>query len=159
MRKNQSCDCKSYGPNHRVHYINAKGNCAGCEGYITEEQKQSGTKIIKDDRMSEVKSIYNLKLHESLDVSENQRSEQVLCKRVVGGWVYTTQYYNPNNDQMSMSSVFVPEPASLYYTACEGETLSLFAEWFGTTVEKLLILNPAIKDPDLIYAGQVYKLR
>lgn len=54
------------------------------------------------------KTIYDLKLHESLDVSENQRSETIICKRVAGGWIYTTFDYNTHNDRNVISSVFVP---------------------------------------------------
>jgi hypothetical protein len=44
------------------------------------------------------------------------------------------------------------------YTVKEGDTLSGIAERYGTTWEKLHEINPYIKDPNLIYPGQVISL-
>jgi LysM repeat protein len=40
----------------------------------------------------------------------------------------------------------------------KGDTLKIIANKYGTTVEKLLGLNPNIKNPNLIYVGQVITL-
>lgn len=40
------------------------------------------------------------------------------------------------------------------YTVKSGDTLSEIAVRYGTTVSKLMSLNPSIKDPDVIYAGE-----
>jgi LysM repeat protein len=40
------------------------------------------------------------------------------------------------------------------YTVKPGDTLSEIAQFWGTTVEYLLKVNPEIEDPDLIYVGQ-----
>lgn len=44
------------------------------------------------------------------------------------------------------------------YTVRAGDTLSAIADAQGTTVSELLVANPAILDPDLIYPGQVLAL-
>ena len=45
-----------------------------------------------------------------------------------------------------------------YYVVEAGDTLSEIAVKFGTTVSKLLSLNPRIKNPDLIYAGEAIRV-
>ena len=37
---------------------------------------------------------------------------------------------------------------------CRGDSLWAIARSSGSTVEQLLALNPSIKNPNLIYAGQ-----
>jgi LysM repeat protein len=44
------------------------------------------------------------------------------------------------------------------YVVKRGDTLSLIARTYGTTVQELLKLNPNIKDASKIYVGQVVKL-
>lgn len=39
------------------------------------------------------------------------------------------------------------------YNIKEGDTLSEIAQQFNTTIEKLMMQNKNIKDPDVIYAG------
>ncbi|MDD2553589.1 MAG: LysM domain-containing protein, partial [Desulfotomaculaceae bacterium] len=41
------------------------------------------------------------------------------------------------------------------YTVQSGDTLFLIARRFGLTLDALLAANPGIRDPDLIYPGQV----
>lgn len=41
-----------------------------------------------------------------------------------------------------------------YHTVCRGDSLWAIARTYGTGVEALLALNPGIKNPNLIYAGQ-----
>lgn len=50
-----------------------------------------------------------------------------------------------------------PKPLNSTYTIKKGDTLSQIAARFGTSVAKLVQLN-GIKNPDLIYVGQVLKL-
>lgn len=52
-----------------------------------------------------------------------------------------------------------PPPASTQtYYVKKGDTLRKIAEAFGTTVDNLLKLNPAIKNPNIIYVGQALKV-
>lgn len=45
------------------------------------------------------------------------------------------------------------------YTVVKGEYLSLIADRYGTTWQKLWELNPEIADPNIIYSGQVIRIR
>ena len=46
-----------------------------------------------------------------------------------------------------------------YYTIKRGDTLSVLAARFGTTVARLMALNPHIKNANLIYAGDTIRVR
>ena len=43
---------------------------------------------------------------------------------------------------------------TLFYRVAAGDTLGDIAQKYGTSVGKLMALNPSIKNPNLIYAGQ-----
>ena len=45
-----------------------------------------------------------------------------------------------------------------YYTVKEGDSLSAIASRYNTSVVKLILLNPQIKSPHLIYPGDVIRL-
>ena len=47
---------------------------------------------------------------------------------------------------------------TLTYKIAAGDTLGDIAARFGTTVAKLMALNPHIKNPDLIYAGDSIRI-
>lgn len=64
-----------------------------------------------------------------------------------GSWI------NPTDNKQSAPSV----PVTSTYTVKKGDTLSGIAARFGTTVAKLVQLN-SIKNPNLIFPGQVLKL-
>jgi LysM repeat protein len=55
----------------------------------------------------------------------------------------------------STAPVYAKDNGNAEYAVKSGETLTLIAKRFGLTVEKLLIANPDIKDPNLLYPGQV----
>ena len=46
-----------------------------------------------------------------------------------------------------------------YYIVQPGDTLSVLAQRFGTTIKKLQALNPRITNPNLIYAGEAIRIR
>lgn len=46
-----------------------------------------------------------------------------------------------------------------YYTVKSGDTLSGIAVKYGTTVNKIMSLNPSIKNANLIYAGQKIRVK
>jgi LysM repeat protein len=56
------------------------------------------------------------------------------------------------------SSGTIPVTGSDTYTVVRGDYLSLIAQRFGTTVSDLLTLNPDIKNPSILFVGQVIKL-
>ena len=45
-----------------------------------------------------------------------------------------------------------------YYTVQEGDCLSTIAHKHNTTTIKLVLLNPQIKDPNLIHPGDIIRL-
>ena len=45
-----------------------------------------------------------------------------------------------------------------YYVVKRGDTLSAIARRYGTTVSRLMDLNPYIENPNLIYPGDVIRL-
>ena len=47
---------------------------------------------------------------------------------------------------------------SLFYCIASGDTLGDIALKYGTTVAKLMALNPNIKNPDLIFAGDYIRI-
>lgn len=56
------------------------------------------------------------------------------------------------------SSGTIPVTGGSTYTVVKGDYLSLIARRFGTTVTELLRLNPEIKNPSIIYVGQVIRI-
>jgi LysM repeat protein len=47
---------------------------------------------------------------------------------------------------------------TLVYRVVKGDTLSDIAMKYGTSVSRLLALNPEIKNPNLIYVGQYIRI-
>lgn len=54
--------------------------------------------------------------------------------------------------------ITLPAATPVYYTVQRGDTLRIIANSYGTTVNSLLLLNPTIYDPNLIYPGQVIRV-
>lgn len=48
---------------------------------------------------------------------------------------------------------------AVWHLVVTGETLGGIAQKYGTTVKKIVALNPRIKNPDLIYAGEMIRVR
>ena len=48
---------------------------------------------------------------------------------------------------------------TLYHHVVPGDTLGKIAAKYGTTVKKLMALNPHIKNENLIYAGDTLRVR
>jgi peptidoglycan endopeptidase LytE len=68
------------------------------------------------------------------------------------------QIANPNVIYVGQA-IAVPAGGASTYTVQRGDTLRIIANKFGTTVDALLALNPKIKNPNLIYVGQVITVR
>lgn len=52
-----------------------------------------------------------------------------------------------------------PPPPGATYVVQRGDTLSSIARRFGTTVQSILALNPQITNPNVIFPGQVIRIR
>lgn len=70
------------------------------------------------------------------------------------------QITNPNVIYVGQA-IAVPggSEGSSTYVVQRGDTLRIIANKFGTTVDALLTLNPKIRNPNLIYVGQVIRVR
>jgi spore germination protein len=63
---------------------------------------------------------------------------------------------NPN--QLSVGQTLVILKATQSYTVRSGDTLYAIAQRYGVTVNDILASNPQIKDPAMIYPGQVIQI-
>lgn len=59
---------------------------------------------------------------------------------------------------LSAAPVYAKSDGTHDYAVKGGETLTSIAKRFGLTVEKILLANPQLKDPNKLYAGQVITL-
>ena len=59
-----------------------------------------------------------------------------------------------NDEQMNVVSGGQSVPC-IKYTVKWGDCLSVLAQRYGTTVSAIMAVNPAITNPDKIYANQV----
>jgi LysM repeat protein len=69
------------------------------------------------------------------------------------------QIKNPNIIYVGQAITVSGQASSQTHTVQRGETLRIIANKYGTSVDALLALNPNIKNPNLIYVGQVIKVR
>jgi LysM repeat protein len=69
------------------------------------------------------------------------------------------QISNPNIIYVGQAIAVPGSSSGTTYTVQRGDTLRIIANKFGTTVDALLALNPKIKNPNLIYVGQVITVR
>jgi len=73
------------------------------------------------------------------------------------------QITNPNliyaGQSIRLPEGVVTPPSDQTYVVQRGDTLRLIANRFGTTVTAILQLNPQIVNPNLIYPGQVIRIR
>lgn len=63
------------------------------------------------------------------------------------------------NPELAYTRAYQQNNAPSSYTVVSGDTLSAIARRNSTTVQNILSLNPQIKNPNLIYPGQVFQLR
>ena len=69
------------------------------------------------------------------------------------------QITNPNIIYVGQA-ITIPGQAQIStHIVQRGDTLRIIANRYGTTVDALLALNPGIKNPNLIYVGQVIRVR
>ncbi len=64
-----------------------------------------------------------------------------------------TQTVTPNQSSQSVTNS-PAEKVEVTYTVVRGDSLSRIARKYGVSLKEILALNPAIKNPNLIYVGQ-----
>ena len=69
------------------------------------------------------------------------------------GWIYLA-----NSDYLTIKGGTTPSQPQ-YYIVRSGDTLSGIAKKYGMTLNKLLSLNPQIKNPNLIYKGDKIRVK
>jgi LysM repeat protein len=69
------------------------------------------------------------------------------------------QITNPNIIYVGQAITISGQSSSQSHTVQRGDTLRIIANKYGTTVDALLALNTNIKNPNLIYIGQVIRVR
>ncbi len=69
------------------------------------------------------------------------------------------QISNPNVIYVGQAITVPGQSDPATYVVQKGDTLRIIANKFGTTVDNLLRLNPNIKNPNVIYVGQVLNVR
>lgn len=69
------------------------------------------------------------------------------------------QITNPNIIYVGQGITLPGSGSAQSHTVQRGETLRIIANKYGTTVNAIVALNPNIKNPNLIYVGQVVRVR
>ena len=69
------------------------------------------------------------------------------------------QIKNPNIIYVGQAITLPGSGSATTHTVQRGDTLRIIANRYGTTVDAILALNPNIKNPNLIYVGQVVRVR
>lgn len=62
------------------------------------------------------------------------------------------------NIEINLDEVTGGAAGAQYHYVVTGDTLGKIAQKYGTTVKKIMALNPRITNPDLIYAGEVIRV-
>jgi len=60
--------------------------------------------------------------------------------------------------ETSASGASAAAQEAKFHTVKSGETLGIIARAYGTSVEALILLNPQIRNPNLIYVGDVLRV-
>lgn len=73
-------------------------------------------------------------------------------------YVFVVKVKDATTQAVSNTLTISPTAEATSYTVVRGDTLRKIANKFKTTVAAIVAANPAIKDPNLIYPGQVFKI-
>ena len=73
----------------------------------------------------------------------------------LGSWVYAGQVLAMPGG----GSWYSDSGGYAIHIVARGDTLKIIAARFGTTLNNLLALNPGITNPDVIYVGQLIRIR
>ena len=97
-----------------------------------------------------------------------KKSVEEIAKEVINGkWgngnarkeALTNAGYNYSEVQAKVNALLKkPASSAVYYTVKKGDTLSAIARKYGTTVKQIVAWN-GIKNPNLIYVGQKFRVK
>lgn len=172
------------GKNLTWHQMYAKTACPGPYllsklDYIVDEANKineqvepvTDLKIEKIDKkkikLNKDTSLWNFDFAEWKDAKAVKNYEKgtviedivAVATNILGGKYYMTEYSYNNNIHNGFNIVDCEEVIeNITYTVKRGDTLSKIALKFNTTVDELVSLNN-IKNKDLIYIGQVLKIK
>jgi len=75
-------------------------------------------------------------------------------------WPYIHSYVSPAYDDAAPAPTPTPAPSEpVYYVVQKGDNLTKIATRYGTTVDAIMVLNPQIKNKNLIYTGQKIRVK
>lgn len=120
---------------------NGKGDCTGDPNHIgaVETVDASGFDVIEGNKGD--------------GVGECARRRMKINGRYIRGFVC------PRYDAESAPTEPAKDDAPIYYTVKPGDNLTRIANAYGTTVDAIMLLNPQIKNKNLIYAGQKIRVK
>jgi LysM repeat protein len=86
-----------------------------------------------------------------------QRKEKLKAEGYTDAEIKTIQ---KKVDELAKANTTVPkDDAAIYYTVKAGDTLTAIARRNGTTILRILELNPSITNPNKIYVGQKIRVK
>jgi LysM repeat protein len=139
---------------------NCYGNQYSNNGYVPYGASSGGTYVVQwGDTMRRIADRMGVNLNDLIAANPQLWNPSMIYAGQVinmpGGSGYMPQGqpyggYNYHPDGYSQGSST--------YTVCRGDTLKIIAARFGTTVDRLLSLNPQIWNPNWIFAGQVIRI-
>lgn len=100
--------------------------------------------VKRGDNLTKISKAYNVTIADLVKWNKIQNPNLIYVgQRLIVGWSDTP---------------VPPEPEKVYYKVVRGDNLSKIAQKFGTTVSQLVSWN-TIKNPNLIYPGQVLRVK
>ena len=118
---------------------NGNGDCNGTPNHIgAVERAESGV-------------IYCIEGNNGATIGECKRTKYAVNSKYIRGFVC------PRYDDAAPTPAPAAEP--IYYVVKPGDNLTKIAKAYGTTVDAIMLLNPQIKNKNLIYAGQKIRVK
>jgi len=118
---------------------NGAGDCNGTPNHIgAVERAESGV-------------IYCIEGNNGATIGECKRTKYAVNSKYIRGFVC------PRYDDESAAAIAPSEP--VYYVVQKNDNLTKIATRYGTTVDAIMVLNPQIKNKNLIYTGQKIRVK
>jgi GH24 family phage-related lysozyme (muramidase) len=134
------------------------------EKYVDQYTKQYGFKLNENQFSALVSYCYNRGKAGLIELLSHSKSIHDLSKNIVIYWGRATRYkngiMNRRNDEKALFDKTIPKPKEhiVKYTIKKGDTLEEIALKHFTKVDRILKLNPSIKNKDVIITGKSIKI-